>query len=85
MNAQHETIATRPVTLALFLWVLGGIGSLMTTYIISHGMDVHKDAATIREFVEIRERVAKLEVELQWQRRVMSTSKRGPYDMTQPR
>lgn len=71
-------IAGRAVTWSTFLWIVGGFVSLLCTYMITHGMQVHKDAATIRELIEIRERVATLEVELRLHHQ---HEKRGPYDM----
>ena len=72
------TIGHRPVSWSMFLWVLAGCISLGTTYIATHGMDVHKDAATVRELADVRERLATLENEMSWR---CPPPTRGPYGM----
>ena len=81
-DTNTHSIANRPVTWALFLWILGGAASLLCTYILTHGMAVHKDAATIRELGDLRERIVRLEVLMTWPH---DEPKRGPYDMSSPR
>ena len=51
--------------------------TLFFTYVLTHGAQVHRDAATIRELSQLRERVTTLEVELRMHHR---NSKRGPYE-----
>ena len=70
-------IADRPVTWQYFFWIAGGFVTLICTYILTHGMQVHRDAATIRELSQLRERVTTLEVELRMHHR---NAKRGPYE-----